>query len=105
MDETQKFVEQIAALATEVTELETPSATRPQAQPKNRGTVCWVSDRGYGYIAPHKPNRRDVFFHFSQLYKPGTISKTLNAKVGDQVEYEVVEATKGPAARNIKLLT
>lgn len=60
------------------------------------GTVKWFNNqKGYGFISDEQGN--DVFVHFSGLNMDGY--KTLNE--GEEVEFDVVEGTKGPQAANV----
>lgn len=64
------------------------------------GTVKWFSDqKGYGFIALDD-NQGEVFVHHSAIQAEGF--KTLNE--GDQVELDVVQGQKGPAAENVRKL-
>ena len=66
-----------------------------------RGTVKWFSkDKGYGFITRDDTNT-DVFVHFTDIQKEGF--RTLYK--GQKVEFEVVNDTKGPRARNVKILS
>ena len=61
-----------------------------------KGTVKWFdSTKGYGFIK--RENGNDVFVHFKSINGDGY--KTLNE--GDEVEFEVQEASKGPQAINV----
>lgn len=61
-----------------------------------RGTVKWFNNqKGYGFICDEDGN--DVFVHYSGLLMEGF--KTLEE--GAQVEFEVVNGTKGPQAANV----
>jgi cold shock protein len=61
-----------------------------------KGTVKWFdSTKGYGFIK--RENGTDVFVHFKSINGDGY--KTLNE--GDEVEFEVQEASKGPQAVNV----
>ncbi len=61
-----------------------------------KGTVKWFdSTKGYGFIK--RENGTDVFVHFKSINSEGY--KTLNE--GDEVEFEVQEAAKGPQAVNV----
>ncbi|MCR5179499.1 MAG: cold-shock protein [Lachnospiraceae bacterium] len=65
----------------------------------NKGTVKWFNNqKGYGFISDENGN--DVFVHFTGLNMEGF--KSLNEN--DQVEYEVVQGTKGPQAVNVTKL-
>lgn len=63
---------------------------------RETGTVKWFSnDKGYGFI--ERGNGEDVFVHHSNILGDGF--KTLDE--GEEVEYEVQEADKGPKALNV----
>ncbi len=63
----------------------------------SRGTVKWFNDqKGFGFITP-EDGSKDCFVHHSAIQIEGF--KTLAE--GAQVEFEVVEGTKGPAAENV----
>jgi CspA family cold shock protein len=63
---------------------------------REQGTVKWFnSSKGYGFIS--RPNKKDVFVHFSSIQAEGY--KTLNE--GDQVEFEVTDGPKGPQAVDV----
>jgi len=60
------------------------------------GSVKWFSnEKGYGFI--ERQNGEDVFVHHSDIVGEGF--KTL--RQGESVEFEVMEADKGPKARNV----
>ncbi len=62
-----------------------------------RGTVKWFSDqKGFGFIG--RENGDDVFVHHSAIEGEGF--KTLEQ--GAEVEFEIVDGEKGPAAQNVK---
>ncbi len=61
------------------------------------GTVKWFNDKkGYGFITPEN-GEKDCFVHFSAIEGEGFKS----LKEGQQVEFEIVEGDKGPAAQNV----
>ncbi|MGM0652143.1 MAG: cold shock domain-containing protein [Bacillota bacterium] len=61
-----------------------------------QGSVKWFSpEKGYGFI--EKDDGEDVFVHFSAIQDEGF--KTLDE--GQNVEFEVVEADRGPQAANV----
>ncbi len=61
-----------------------------------RGTVKWFSDqKGFGFIG--RENGDDVFVHHSAIQGEGF--KTLEQ--GAEVEFEIVDGEKGPAAQNV----
>ena len=61
-----------------------------------KGTVKWFNNqKGYGFISDTEGN--DVFVHYTGLNMEGF--KTLEE--GQEVEFEVVNGTKGPQAINV----
>ncbi|MEX2355454.1 MAG: cold-shock protein [Thermaerobacterales bacterium] len=63
------------------------------------GTVKWFSnEKGYGFIS--RPDSDDVFVHYSAIDEEGF--KSLDE--GQEVEFEVVEGSRGPQAANVKKL-
>ena len=63
-----------------------------------KGTIKTVTDKGFGFIA-REGQVKDLFFHSNDLQ--GVAFDEL--KVGDVVEFEVVDGQKGPSAKNVKL--
>ena len=62
-----------------------------------KGTVKWYNDvRGFGFIEVE--DGKDVFVHRTSLPE-GT-----NLNDGDNVEFEIEESTRGPQAKNVKIL-
>ena len=62
-----------------------------------QGTVKWFNDtKGFGFIEP-EGGGKDLFVHMSEIKMDGF--KTL--KDGQNVDYEVAESDKGPAAKNV----
>jgi len=62
-----------------------------------RGTVKWFNEsKGFGFITP-EDGSKDCFVHFSAIQGKGF--KTLVE--GDQVEFNIVQGQKGPAAENV----
>jgi len=60
------------------------------------GTVKWFNnEKGFGFI--ERENGDDVFVHFTAIQ--GTGFKCLEE--GQQVEFEIVDGTKGPQAANV----
>jgi CspA family cold shock protein len=60
------------------------------------GTVKWFNaEKGFGFISVEGED--DVFVHFSAINTDGY--KTLEE--GQEVEFEVVDGTKGPQAANV----
>ena len=65
-----------------------------------KGKVKWFNDRkGFGFIEAE--NGQDVFCHYSAIVGRGF--RGLNE--GDEVEFEIEDTPKGPAARSVKRLT
>jgi CspA family cold shock protein len=64
---------------------------------RQTGTVKWFNDaKGFGFITP-KDGAKDCFVHYSAIQGAGF--KTLVE--GDEVEYDLVNGEKGPAAANV----
>ena len=62
-----------------------------------QGQVKWFNaDKGFGFIT-RADGEKDCFVHHSAIQ--GTGYKSLNE--GDQVEFDVVQGQKGPAAENV----
>ena len=67
---------------------------------RTRGTVKWFNDeKGFGFISP-EDGSKDCFVHHSAIQAQGF--KTLTE--GQQVEFDVVQGQKGPAAENVTKL-
>ena len=63
------------------------------------GRVKWFNDaKGFGFI--ERENGEDVFVHHSAIQAEGF--RTLSD--GQQVEFEVVQGKKGPAAESVVAL-
>jgi CspA family cold shock protein len=61
------------------------------------GTVKWFNDqKGFGFITP-EGGAKDCFVHHSAIQGSGF--KTLAE--GEKVEFDMVQAAKGPAAENV----
>ncbi len=66
---------------------------------REKGTVKWFNDaKGFGFI--ERENGEDVFVHHSAIRAEGF--RTLSD--GQQVEFEVVQGRKGPAAEGVVAL-
>ena len=60
------------------------------------GTIKTLTDKGFGFIA-REGETKDLFFHSNDL--SGVSFAEL--KVGDSVNFEVVDGQKGPSAKNV----
>jgi CspA family cold shock protein len=64
---------------------------------RTKGTVKWFNDqKGFGFITPDDGSN-DCFVHHNSIQAEGF--KTLAE--GAQVEFDVVQGEKGPAAENV----
>lgn len=64
---------------------------------RTTGTVKWFNDaKGFGFITPDG-GQKDCFVHHSAIQSQGFRS----LQEGDQVEFEIVQGAKGPAAENV----
>jgi CspA family cold shock protein len=62
------------------------------------GKVKWFNDqKGYGFITPDEGGK-DLFVHYSEIQGEGF--RTLQE--GQAVEYEKIEAEKGPKATKVR---
>ncbi|MDH3457017.1 MAG: cold-shock protein [Gemmatimonadota bacterium] len=62
-----------------------------------KGTVKWFNDKkGFGFIT-REDGEKDCFVHHSAILGSGYKS----LREGEQVEFDVVEGDKGPAAENV----
>ncbi|MCK3657294.1 cold-shock protein [Pasteurellaceae bacterium Pebbles2] len=67
---------------------------------KLNGSVKWFnSDKGFGFITPANGGK-DLFVHFSGIV--GENYKTLNE--GDNVEFNVQDSQRGPAAVDVVVI-
>jgi CspA family cold shock protein len=59
-----------------------------------KGTVAFFHDRkGYGFIESDEADE-DIFFHMEDVGGP-------DLEEGQEVEFEIVQADKGPRAKNV----
>lgn len=64
---------------------------------RTKGTVKWFNDtKGFGFIATENGGK-DCFVHHSAIQGSGFKSLT----EGQQVEFDMVQGQKGPAAENV----
>jgi len=69
----------------------------PLAQYK--GTVKWFNNaKGYGFLG--REGGADVFVHYSSIQREGYKS----LKEGDEVEFDIIQGTKGPQADQVARL-
>jgi len=60
------------------------------------GTIKTLTEKGFGFIS-REGETKDLFFHSNDL--SGVSYNEL--KVGDTVNFEVVDGQKGPSAKNV----
>jgi CspA family cold shock protein len=64
-----------------------------------RGTVKWFNNaKGYGFLG--RDGGADVFVHYSSIQREGYKS----LKEGDEVEFDIIQGSKGPQADQVARL-
>ncbi len=64
-----------------------------------KGTVKWFNNaKGYGFLG--REGGADVFVHYSSIQREGYKS----LKEGDEVEFDIIQGTKGPQADQVSRL-
>ena len=61
------------------------------------GTIKTLTEKGFGFIA-REGEAKDLFFHSNDLKDVAFA----DLKVGDKVNFDVVEGEKGPSAKNVE---
>jgi cold shock protein len=79
------------------TQIRKRKGVAPVAQYK--GTVKWFNNaKGYGFLG--RDGGADVFVHYSSIQREGYKS----LKEGDEVEFDIIQGTKGPQADQVARL-
>jgi CspA family cold shock protein len=64
-----------------------------------KGTVKWFNNaKGYGFLG--REGGADVFVHYSSIQREGYKS----LKEGDEVEFDIIQGSKGPQADQVSRL-
>jgi CspA family cold shock protein len=64
---------------------------------RTKGTVKWFNDsKGFGFVTP-EDGGKDCFVHHTAIQGDGFKS----LREGEQIEFDVVQGQKGPAAENV----
>lgn len=64
-----------------------------------KGTVKWFNNaKGYGFLG--RDGGADVFVHYSSIQREGYKS----LKEGDEVEFDIIQGSKGPQADQVARL-
>lgn len=73
--------------------------TRELVLAQYKGTVKWFNNaKGYGFLG--RDGGADVFVHYSSIQREGYKS----LKEGDEVEFDIIQGTKGPQADQVARL-